>query len=705
MQYQVKRGDSIVAIVTPTGPQSQRIMGEDLLTLDIEVSQPIDFQIDDEIEYEGSVYTLLMALPPVDKESSRKHSYRCVFKGPPYQLDKVAYMNYDAENAMTIGDFTLMGNAETFIDLLIANANRDQSGWTKGVIDVTEYKNLPFNGVKCLPVLGTIASTFNIEWWIEGKTIHMTKRGVVQDLTFEYGQGKGLETISRIETNDIKLVTRLYAYGSERNIPADYKGFSKRLKLPGSSPYIQANTDLYGVVEETVFFEEVYPRRLGIITSMIDKFSFIDSAIDFNVNEQLLPGISAKVIFQTGQLAGYTFELAANGGFTNATKTFKIITNKDEKALELPSDLLHPAIGDQYILIDINMPASYITAAENELQAKAQEYLDKRKVPPAAYSVVCDPLDFKRRNIVIQLGNYVRFKEPALGLDANIRIIGFTRDVQNKFKYTLELAQNDVIATYLQQAVEREIQTSELKLVGKSTNLAYNNALQAKATAEGVKEITDYLGVTIDEAAGIVASGTLLVGSGAINNAGITGVTDAGNQSVRFFAGAEYVNKDLAIWRVLDDGQMFASRVKLGYGASDGELLPAGWDITPNGIISDPKYGITENFALIRGSSLNKEFSFGTELIPISGGGQYSLVGRIVNKRAETDPLFPKTNIALHVEASGADNNTALNVIGDVIMNGQKTISGAFEYRQGDQRYEFIVVNGSIVDQNYIGPV
>jgi hypothetical protein len=68
------------------------------------------------------------------------------------------------------------------------------------------------------------------------------------------------------------------------------------------------------------------------------------------------------VVFNTGQLAGYTFEI---NRYNNATKTITINKNKDEKTLDIPSDLLHMQIGDEYVLVDIVMPQSYISNAES----------------------------------------------------------------------------------------------------------------------------------------------------------------------------------------------------------------------------------------------------------------------------------------------------------------------------------------------------
>ncbi len=169
---------------------------------------------------------------------------------------------------------------------------------------------------------------------------------------------------------------------------------------------------------------------------------------------------------------------------------------------------------------------------------------------------------------------------------------------------------------------------------------------------------------------GALASKVIQVGSDGVINARISGITkaDKPGESIRFAAGP---NDEFT---VLDNGSVLATKVSLGYGVNEGK--PAGWDVTPHGIVSDLKENETDNFALIRGSSNDKEFSFATELMPSYLGGIFSQVGRIVNKREATDELLNYTNIALSLEASGADENVALYLTkGDLwLKNGKMRV-------------------------------
>jgi hypothetical protein len=690
MNYEIKRGEATIATVTPTGKQSKKIMGENIGTMILDLPEHVDLQINDYVDVfitDKIERYFLLDLADIKKSSSREFNYTITFKGWQYLLDNAAYLFPDADNHYTLIGQPLMGNLDTFIDLLIINANRDQTGWVKGDVEDTEYKLLTFNdNDTCLSVLASLASAYpGIEYWVDGQTVHMTKRGVVEDLTFQYGRGNGLYDITRNTVTDKKLVTRLYVYGSEKNLPADYKGFSNKLKLPGPIPFLEKNVwknpldhsqgYKYGVIERSITFDDIYPHRTGLVTAVTDELNFTDSGIDFNLNDQLLPGISAKITFNTGQLAGYVFEVQS---YNNTGKTFKIITNESDKAFVVPTALIKPEIGDEYVITDINMPASYIEAAELELLAAGQAELDANCNPIVKYSVTCDPINVKQRGITLTLGNYVRVVDPDFGIDNYIRIVGFTRDLQIPSLYTMELAESVSISSVVSNAVASENQVKKITRIGKTTNQAYNNALQAKATADGVKLITDYWGVTIDPDHGIIASGTLLVGSGPVGNAGITGVidnvdmTDPLNpidKSVRIFVGADYDNKNTADFRVLDNGQMFASNAVISGKITASEGRIGNWEITEEGLKNESinDASIIQVKELAGGKTI--EARIGTNIGQTWAG---NLVAYFIN-----DDDDGSINTAMYCRATGGSiANIAAEFDGDVIFDNGNSETG-----------------------------
>ncbi|MCT4138425.1 hypothetical protein HZP64_14285 [Elizabethkingia anophelis] len=120
------------------------------------------------------------------------------------------------------------------------------------------------------------------------------------------------------------------------------------------------------------------------------------------------------------------------------------------------------------------------------------------------------------------------------------------------------LGANKVIETYIAYAsvfdvtdVDKYLE-DRIKQNEQQTALAKAQADNALATANIANGKVSFLSTTIDN--NVVATGSLLVGDVVGNNAGISGVTDRGRQSVRVYAGAPYANKNTAPFTLQDDG-------------------------------------------------------------------------------------------------------------------------------------------------------
>lgn len=510
-EYTIKRGEG-VALTTKnaTGSVVRKIMAEHLVRLNFSLPVHVDLRIGDTVQVYGETYTLRW-LPNVQKRAQRQFDYACEFVAPHYALADVLFFTLNTDNSVSLGEFTLNHTTEGFLDLLVQNANRVQSGWARGMVQVTEMKNLSFSGENCLEVLSRLAAEFETEWHVDGQTIHLYRRGedltaepsYDTGLTFEYGRGKGLRGIERTNV-DMNLTTRLYAFGSEKNLLGEYRNFSPRLLLPeATGRYLSKNEDLYGIKEEMRVFEDIYPRRIGQVTAVSTIYKFIDEFTDFDINDQLIPDITVKVNFLTGQLAGYTFELLDPSGFNNETKEFTLIKNADEKALELPNELLRPAVGDLYVLTDLIMPESYVQIAEEALQEVAQFHLDQSSSPKLSYAIDCDPFHFRSNNITVDLAQSVRIKDTDLDIDRKIRIVALERDINDRYAYKLSVSDSvkllgSVLARLRQKEIDRVIKKKDKPRESAKTawRVVENSAfcLQAPAPVTGwrAKETSAY---------------------------------------------------------------------------------------------------------------------------------------------------------------------------------------------------------------------
>jgi len=149
-------------------------------------------------------------------------------------------------------------------------------------------------------------------------------------------------------------------------------------------------TDANGKVELIVTNEDIFPQLNGKITELVldSPTQFIDTAMPFDLNEKdvdgntiyLIPDVTAKVNFTSGNLSGYS--LAINWYKHNQNK-FDLVPYTEESGNIIPS--AEPAyslqVGDEYNITEILPPAAYITDAEQRLYAWALEQYDKYVQP------------------------------------------------------------------------------------------------------------------------------------------------------------------------------------------------------------------------------------------------------------------------------------------------------------------------------------
>ncbi|HAT3991261.1 TPA: DUF1542 domain-containing protein [Elizabethkingia anophelis] len=126
------------------------------------------------------------------------------------------------------------------------------------------------------------------------------------------------------------------------------------------------------------------------------------------------------------------------------------------------------------------------------------------------------------------------------------------------------------------------------------TALAKAQADNALATSNITSQKVSFLSTTINN--NVVSTGTLEVGDVVGANAGITGVTDRGRQSVRMYAGAPYANKNTAPFTLQDDGliKMHHPNGNKGFelGIVDGKLVFNVYDDVGNKIMEMGSAGI-----------------------------------------------------------------------------------------------------------------
>lgn len=610
--YQIKRGSEVITEVFAQGNKTEGIMDVTIAQLQFNLPYYEDFKFGDSVMIDELMYKI-NSKPLWTQLSAGNWQYTLQFQAEHYDLNKVQLLGLDSENNPTETEFSYTGTALGLIDMIILNINRVYPTWTRGTVDETDIRTFEFKGETTRYGLTQLADVYGIEYWFDGKTINFTSQGVNTGLIFERGRDKGLTEVG-IESQDNNFATRWLIEGSDKNIiPSEYG--HKRLQLANGLGYIEdpAKVALYGVIEGTVYFDDIMPSRTAAVTSVVNYYTFRDSTIDFDINDARVSNdIDPKVVFKTGLLAGLSFTIQS---YDNATKTIVLVPNSDGlTGQSLPSEAIPVEVTDTYTLIDINLPSSYIDTAEDDLQEAGEDFYEKNSDPKTKFRAPVDPIFLGENNIDPKLGDYVTINIPEAGVSKLIRIIRKTVDLEKPLQMTLEFADQAVMAAAVRQYIRQENINKEIGKVTQQAKDAMAQATNAKRTAEIVASVTSFLSTTIE--GNVVATGTLIVGDAlGNNNAGISGVIESGDpsESVWLWGGTDYANRENAPFRVQQDGTVYMTKANITSSPTGPRIQISGSENSLSLLNSD-----SEQLVLLDDDSANEGTMYFTTTPPLA---------------------------------------------------------------------------------------
>lgn len=234
-------------------------MGECFLTISFKHEVPINFQIGDYIVYRGERFELNYD-PGKDKQA-RPDTY-----GEGFVYDSVKFNALQDELSraefldVVLNDNELHYTAlpkfpfyvQTLDDLLDRiQANLDEqigkglwniysrnmersvqrgclaSDWLsmygEGTKDnVIESMSITVDSQTCWQALALVNEKWDINFIVRGRNVYVGTTGIQANHIFKYGLGNGLYEIVQNADSDQSVVTRLRAYGSEKNLPSHY---------------------------------------------------------------------------------------------------------------------------------------------------------------------------------------------------------------------------------------------------------------------------------------------------------------------------------------------------------------------------------------------------------------------------------------------------------------------------------------------------
>jgi hypothetical protein len=470
------------------------LMKEDYILLHFSVYQPVLFEKGDYCDTEFGRFEIVDLVFPKYNTSTGGYDYELRLDAEYYKW-KNKILFYDRQGGNREASWNLTRTPDAHLSIVLSNLKSLGYTYNSGVeytfsIDSTVEKSaklIQYDNTNIIDALTKIAETWDAEWWIVDHVIHLGRCEYNTAVDFELN---GLVSeMARSESND-NYATRVYAFGSTRNLPTNYRPditgvvvdgvVQRRLMLPEGTPYVDAFPDMSTeeAVEEVVVFEDVYPKRIGTMSDVTTKeytdkienedgtttevkwnaYRFRDSGITFS-KEYIIPGQELRIVFQSGPLNGMDFAVTFNpgavdeknsdGSWNSAAQLWEIVRNEDY-GRELPSAPLIPENGNTYVLYGYDtkfVSVSMIPDAEKELLEKTKSYVEKSKIDPSVYTCVMDPIKVGGfdggRVIDLEIGDRVNIINPAYAIKSRqSRIYGFEKALDKKYEVTYTVGQS-----------------------------------------------------------------------------------------------------------------------------------------------------------------------------------------------------------------------------------------------------------------------
>lgn len=405
------------------------LMKEDYITLKFSLDNPIYFKLGSYVECDFGLFEVCGLQSPTFNTDTAGYDYELRLDAH-YWKWKNKIFKYTPETAGQEASWNLTAPLDVQAGIVLRNLQA--LGYTyKGQdfvfsIDSTvedKAQLMSYDNINILDACFEMAKKWDCECWVTENIIHFGRCEFGDPVDFEIGVNVG--EMPRFESQST-YATRIYAFGSTKNIPTNYRPVDetvvvngvvqRRLMLPAGTPYIDAypNMRTEEAIEQIVIFDEVYPRRTGAMSDITtheytetienadgtttekkwNAYRFKDTGITFS-KDYVLPGEELKITFHSGKLNGMVFAVTFDPEGKNE-QLWEIVRNEDY-GRPLPDEVLIPENGDTYVLSGWDSTKitemGLVAEAQLELKDKAEKYVAKSKIDPNTYNCKMMPDD------------------------------------------------------------------------------------------------------------------------------------------------------------------------------------------------------------------------------------------------------------------------------------------------------------------------
>lgn len=443
---QIKRNNKVFFTLEDFGEGSKlsyQLMDHHYIILKFTTATPIYFEIGDSVEIpDFGYFELTSAYFPKHNDSD----------GYDYEMQMDAYYmawknklcKYRPQHGANETSFKLTTTVGVHMNVILGNLKAlgltyngkefsvDYTTYNNKAFDVQKRFLIEYGSISILDALNSICSedALNCEWWIDGSIIYLGYCEMEGQTTFE--QDVNVLSMSYSESKST-YITRLYAFGSDRNIPKGYfTGADADVTTDGVAtdylmlPNKEVDSDGFyakdgylenvnvvkndkQAIEGVVMFEDEYPKvecsvsRIKTYDSTVDnddgtkttqtfwQVGSTDSFAESFEASWIKSNLTLGIKFTSGALMGMEFDVSFK--VIDKVNYFEIVAN-DTYGRTLPDGVMCPKVGDKYFLF--NWDATKITdtdlipTAQLSLFDRAKQYYQKTMISNSNFTCTMD---------------------------------------------------------------------------------------------------------------------------------------------------------------------------------------------------------------------------------------------------------------------------------------------------------------------------
>lgn len=443
---QIKRNNKVFFTLEDFGEGSKlsyQLMDHHYIILKFTTATPIYFEIGDSVEIPDFGYFELTSSYFPKHNDSDGYDYEMQMDAY-YMSWKNKLCKYRPQHGANETSFSLTTTVGVHMNVVLGNLKAlgltyngkdfsvDYTTYNNKAFDVQKRFLIEYGSISILDALNAICSedALNCEWWIDGSIIYLGYCEMEGQTTFE--QNVNVLSMSYSESKST-YITRLYAFGSDRNIPKGYfTGADADVTTDGVAtdylmlPNKEVDSDGFyakdgylenvnvvkndkQAIEGVVMFEEEYPKVESVVSSIKTYDSTVDNEDGTKTTQTfwqvtstdsftnsfkeswIKSNLTLGIKFTSGALMGMEFDVSFK--VIDKVNYFEIVAN-DTYGRTLPDGVMCPKVGDKYFLF--NWDATKITdtdlipTAQLSLFDRAKQYYQKTMISNSNFTCTMD---------------------------------------------------------------------------------------------------------------------------------------------------------------------------------------------------------------------------------------------------------------------------------------------------------------------------